>query len=186
MARKAGKSEPKLINASELARRFGVSEAAVRKAVAAGRIVPDTVDYKGRKWFSEKRVRAQWRKNTEPERPTGEVRVEAPVEDTPLPSTGKLTGSREESVKVRTMRDAAQARILVFKAKSLEKELVDAHEITRIWVGLITEAKRQLLALPVDIRMRIPTLTNDDMALMESRIVQILTSLSEWKLEGEK
>jgi phage terminase Nu1 subunit (DNA packaging protein) len=178
--KKKTKSEPKFITGSELARRLGVSEAAVRKAVSVGRIVPQSVDDKGRRLFVEKTATAMWNRNTLPEKRTGKPAVAAPPDaDQPDPPPRRKINVTE----ARAEREAAQTRILSIKARRMEQEVVSAEEVARLWERHVGDAKRMFLALPFELKMHIPSLTADDVSLIENRICAVLETLSVWKPE---
>lgn len=175
--KKTAETEPNLITGSELARRLGVSEAAVRKAVEVGRISPAMISPNGRRWFIEETARQQWAANTTAEKKSGRQavnRADQRRHDTNDPL------KKLDPNEARAARDSAQARILTFKAMALEKELVDYEEVAKRWEKHVGEAKRLFLALPADLRLSIPILTSENMALIESRIIDILNTLSAW------
>lgn len=178
--KKKAKCEPELISGRELARRLGVSETAVRSAVKSGRIRETMTDAKGRRWFNETDARAQWGRNTLPEKPTGRQVVEdinpvIPSATTDLPHLSGLSANE-----ARVARETAQARILTFKAKVMEQELVGVEDVARMWERQVEKAKRLFLALPVELRMLLPSMTSDEMSLVENRIVAILDALASW------
>jgi hypothetical protein len=168
--------KPKFIIAAELARRFGVTEKAVRKAVAAGRIVPQYVDAKGRRWFVEATARAMWAKNTLPEKPTGRTAVVATEGDG---QAGRYGGIG--ALEARTRRETARTRLFEIQAKRMEQEVVFVEEVARMWEKHVSDAKRLFLPLSDEFKKCIPSLTGDDVALIENRIVAILETLDAWK-----
>ncbi len=174
--RKNADCGPKLISGRELARRLGVDEKAVRKAVQAGRISPASTDERGRKMYIEATARREWEKNTLPEKRTGRQAVS---------KTHDLPATKMNPNEARAARDSAQARILTFKAKTLEQELIGCEDVSRLWERHVGEAKRLFLTLPAELRMLIPALTSDNIALIENRIIVILDTLSAWR-PGEK
>ena len=178
--KKSANCEPEFITGRELARRLGVSEAAVRKAVKAGRIRPAKVDDKGRNLFRENDARTQWSRNTLPEKRTGrKVAEDAPP---PAPSAAAEHSAPPllSAHEVRTAVGQQQARILAVKADAAEKKVVDVEAVARMWERHVETAKRLFLALPAELRMLFPSMTNDDMALVEDRIVAILDTLAAW------
>lgn len=172
--KKGTKTEPGFITGSELARRLGVSETAVRKAVDVGRIIPALVDANGRRWFIEETARAQWTRNTLPEKETGTTRV---VGDHAF-DDGKLN-----ITKAKALREASQAEMNVLKMKRMKKELVDADEVARSWEKHIVDVKQLFLAFPVKLKMHFPSLTNEDLTLIKGWIVDILETLAKGCLD---
>lgn len=181
--KKSAKCEPKLISGRELARRLGVSETAVRNAVKSGRIFPVLTDAKGR-WFNEDDARAQWGRNTLPEKPTGR-QVVKDVPSSAQPTTTELPplSATMTANEARVARETAQARLLGIRIREIEGSLVDAHKIRAAWEKHVTIAKQLFLALPMDLRMHIPSLTLDDVGLIEKRIHDILNELALLKIE---
>lgn len=170
--------EPEFITGRELARRLGVSETAVRKAVETGRIRPAHVSDTGRRLFIEATARTEWGRNTLPHKSTGRHTVPVPAGVTrsdPEPQMD-TPGSRRA-------KDAVQTKILTVQLKKLERELVDAEEIARLWESHVGDAKRLFLTLPAELKMLIPALTTDNIALIENRIITILDTLSAWNPE---
>lgn len=171
--------EPELITGRELARRLGVSETAVRKAVKAGRIRPSKINAKGNNLFIENVARAEWNRNTMPEKSTGRKVAGAPP--SPLADVGESLSLPVLSAhEVRAVVGQQQARILAVKADVAEKKVVDIEAVAKIWERQVEKAKRLFLALPVELRMLFPSMTNDDMSLVENRIVAILNDLAAW------
>ncbi len=178
--KKNANCEPEFITGRELARRLGVSETAVRKAVKARRIYPAKTDAKGRSLFSEDDARVQWNRNTLPEKRTGrKVAEDAP---SPAPSIAPELPAMPvlAAHEVRAMVGQQQARILAVKANEVEKKVVDIEAVARMWERQVEKAKRLFLALPVELRMLFPSMSNDDMSLVENRIVAILDALASW------
>jgi hypothetical protein len=173
MAKKAAN----LVTESEIARELGVTREAVRQAVAAGRIQPAMIGSKGRRWFDKDQAAAQWEANTA--RPKKRARIQPPTEGmAPVPTR---KGADITPVEAKMMRDVTAARMMDLKIKEKEGALVDAVEIGNKWAEHCGTAKTLFLALPVELRLRIPKLTSDDVAIIESRIVEILDTLAAWK-----
>ena len=78
------------------------------------------------------------------------------------------------------MKDAAAAKLLAIKVKEKEGKLLDAERIASDWASHCEAAKNLFLALPVELRLRIPKLSSDDVALIEDRIIAILDALTKW------
>jgi phage terminase Nu1 subunit (DNA packaging protein) len=171
------KKTANLVTESELARELDVTREAVRQAVAAGRVQPAMTDAKGRKWFDKTRAAAQWAANTA--RPKKRARIQPPAEGmAPVPAR---KAADITPVEAKAMRDVAAARMTDLKIKEKEGALVDAVEIGNKWAEHCGTAKTLFLALPVELRLRIPKLTSDDVAVIESRIVEILDTLAAWR-----
>ena len=163
--------EPELITTTELARRLGVAESAVRKAVSVGRIYPAAITKKGRKLFDEETARKQWRANSLPAKNTGRT----------IPGGDGDEDKKLSVTKAKAMREAAQAEIHLLKIKQLKGELVNAEEVAFYWAEHVGAVRRLMLALPTEFRMLVPTLSNSDVELMEKRIAEVLTVLSNWR-----
>jgi hypothetical protein len=173
MAKKAAK----LVTESEIARELEVTREAVRQAVDAGRIQPAMIGSKGRKGFDKTKAIGQWAANTA--RPKKRARIQPPAKGmTPIPAR---KASDVTPVEAKAMRDVAAARMMDLKIREKEGALVDAVEIGNEWAEHCGTAKTLFLALPVELRLRIPKLTSDDVAIIESRIVEILDTLAAWK-----
>jgi phage terminase Nu1 subunit (DNA packaging protein) len=171
MRKKGGEN---YINASELARRLGVGECAVRAALKVGRLTPAKVE-NGKRFFLEDEAREQWAQNTLPERRNGISHV-----------AGSGGGVKMTVTEAKAAREAASAKLIELKVKEKEERLVDAEEMARMWTAHVVDAKNLFLALPVEIRLRIPKLTADDIAIIEDRIIGILDNLSSWDGKRKK
>lgn len=108
------------------ARHRGVSEAAVRKAIATGRITPEpdgTLD--------PERIDAQWARNTQPQRPgtrTGPVR--APVGQSPsaMEQASGLASGGVSLLQARTVNEFVKAQTNKVRLSRLKGELIDRHQ----------------------------------------------------------
>lgn len=170
-----------LISGRELARRLGVSETAVRKAVVAGRLTSAETDLKGRNWYTEESARKQWAVSTRPEKSTGRAHV-VDADDAAETKSPAATSSRS----VRSLNEE-QARHIAIKAETdalklqqMKGELVRVDDVAKVWEKQVEQAKRMFLALPKEMKMHIPRLTVDDTTLIENRIVAILNDLAAW------
>ncbi len=182
--KKAEKSEPDLITGSELARRFGISEAAVRKAVRDGRIVPAMVSESGKRLFIEATAREQWNQKTFPAKATGRI----PVATAGLPagedeSEPESLQDATSARRIKMVGEMAKAKILSVQAKKLEGKMVDVAAVSIAWEAHVLKVKQLFLALPMDLRMHIPGLTLDNIKLIENRINDILGELAELTAE---
>lgn len=171
---KKKKNEPEMITATELARRLGVTEPAVRKAAKGGRIIPAAITATGRKLFIESVAREQWAANTTAEKRTGRARVAG------------ADGARDDSnvlsaAAAKALKDSADAEIRFHKLRQLKGELVELKEVERLWEEHVSHARQLFLALPIDLQLHIPDLTSDDAVIITERIHSILDTLSEWE-----
>lgn len=168
------------LSGRELARRLGVSETAVRKAVADGRLSPAKLDERGRKLFDEDLARNQWHVKTLPQTDTCLPKVGAPAEPPPDPVCELAFGKKLGPADARAARDASTAEINILKLKRMKRELVPAEDVARLWEKHAAEAKRLLLSLPMELRLHIPALNADNIQLIEDRLIGILDTLSAW------
>lgn len=73
---------------------------------------------------------------------------------------------------------AALAKLEYEKAVGL---VVDATEVGKVWVQLVTEAKTRMLSLPSQAKAQIPHLTKGDVRLIEDLVRQALEGLAKWQ-----
>lgn len=196
------------ISLREFGRGIGVTAEAVRKAIATGRIPPDCVGQrqvgKDRVWpviLDADRAAAYWRRNSDPsyvrdqaaqsagaKRAWSQRRGQAAQEDAdddpgaPPPETS--TGSRSNGdglpdITVSKRREAAaKAHMAVLDLKERQGELVNARAVKAKMVQMITTAKTRILGVPSKAKARIPTLTVDDIEIIEEMLAEALEDLA--------
>ena len=131
------------------ARHRGVSDAAVRKAIAAGRITPEadgTID--------AERVDREWARNTDPDQQARgapeqfevtQQRVQASAQ---RPPAAERDDSNPMLLEVKARSERARAELLEMEIMEKRGELVVADQVRRVQFNLARSTRNALLALP--------------------------------------
>jgi len=152
---------------------------AVQKALASGRIKADA---KGK--IDPAAADAAWTRNTDEGHrrnyPAGDgaEREDAAAELTMVPAG---SGQTSNYIKARTAKEiwSAKSAQLEFERKS--GKLIDADEAKAALATMIGAARAKLLGLHLKCKTRIPHLTREDAAVIETLIREALEELSAWQ-----
>lgn len=171
-----------LMSLRAYAKRRGVSPMAISDAVKHGRLSASV----GRDENGVPKIRdpdladREWLQNGDysrhPERipptPAGvpPVAVEAEEADPASPVSMHEAGTREKHWR---------AKLAELKYKEAVKELVQASEIRDEWTGILSAVRSKLLGVPSQARSALPSLTTDDVLILENLIREALSDLVE-------
>jgi phage terminase Nu1 subunit (DNA packaging protein) len=158
---------------NRFARWLGVSPAAVKKAIASGRLSRHVAarDARGRlRIYHPEQARVEWEQHTRPRsdvilRPVGGNGHAAAA-----PSALALETLRERRARATTM-EVALARLV--------KDLVPAREVELRWASVIVQTRTALLGIPSRYRARLPHLTAAEIAVLDGLIRETLTALAD-------
>lgn len=158
-----GDSKP--IAVSAYAKLRGVSSAAVRKAIKAGRL-RNSITYLGGKpkVIDVALANAEWDSNTQSTR--GKV---ATLEQLGVPPVYVSQARREY----------ARCQLLELELLERQGRLVDADEVGARWAAEVQSVKTKLLGAAVKARQRMPHLSIDDVAAFEALIREALEGLAD-------
>lgn len=153
-----------LIGIREAARRLGVSDTAVHKAIKAGRVeIASRTEKSGRPLVAWPQVQADWHANSDTSHRShvgsrGSPRREAdPKPAVALPTSGKLEesgaappggGSGPSYAQSRAVREAYQARLAKLEFEERSGKLIDAAEVKARAFRLARGARDALLTMP--------------------------------------
>jgi len=148
------------VTASEFARRIGVSEAAVRRAVKDGRITVNNDDH-GRPRIDPDTAGREWAENTRYRiEASGARGLQKTVDSVP-----------KRNIKdVRAVRETYEAKLVELKYKTATGELVRADEVLARWSSIITMTRTKLLAVPSRAKIRMPELNAAQVLVIEDLI----------------
>lgn len=172
-----------LIGIREAARRLGVSDTAVHKAIKAGRVtVAGRTETSQRPLVAWPQTQADWLANSDsskrshvgstgsPRRAADPVpRValpvsarpdEAPAQEAPL-AMGDAPAGRQQGpsyAQSRAIREAYQARLSKLEYEHKSGKLVDADDVKVRWFKMITAAKTRILGIPAACKTRVADL----------------------------
>jgi hypothetical protein len=178
------------VNLTEFAELLNVSKMTVSRGCKTGRL-RDTVvrDAKGRAVgvTDPELAKAEWAANSDytdaPNAPTARLKTPRakldewgdPVDETPaeeMPSDGTISGAAERQ-------KHWQAKIAELKFKEAARELVPVADVKREWTEILSQTRTKLLGIPTRVRQAIPTLTNDQVVLVEALVREALEDLVE-------
>lgn len=151
------------ISVNAFAKRLGVDEKAVRKAIASGRIERGV----GRGADGAPVI-------TDPELATAEFHQNRDVAKVRGPAAGGISTADARRELIRE-----QTRKLKIANDLRLRELLPAGEAQRAWGGLVVAAKTKLLGLPSLAKQRLPHLTLDDLAVLDQLVREALEQLAE-------
>ncbi|MCD8139462.1 MAG: hypothetical protein LUE17_06750 [Planctomycetaceae bacterium] len=161
-----------LVGTRELARRMGVSSAAVTKAMKDGRITPERNEGK-RPLFSEQAVRAVWSPASIPPPPPAGDDAEQKSTDSDNQRYYKARADKEEAL--------VQQELL--ELGRLQKELLPASEIITVWSQLLRACSQNLSDVPQMLLSRFPGLTEAGRDFLQEQLRTVLDDLSAWEPE---
>ena len=139
----------------ECARRLGVSDTAVHKALRAGRVAKDAQG--GMPWPETER---RWHANSDAAKRThagsqGSPRraTDLPVSAPPPAAEAALSGGLSYA-QSRAVREAFAARLAKLDYEQKAGKLVNADEVKVQWFKLVTAAKTRILGIPAAVKQR--------------------------------
>jgi phage terminase Nu1 subunit (DNA packaging protein) len=150
------------LSARAFARRVGVDEAQVRKAIRTGRLERCLGRWQGRVVIADVALAdREWRENQDPAK-------------APTPGRGRRS----------TVADARR-RVLDLQAAKLQQDydlragtLVAIDEVETRLTPMILQARNQLLGLPAHAKQRLPHLTPADLAVLDQLVREALEELA--------
>lgn len=172
-----------LIGIREAARRLGVSDTAVHKAIKAGRVtVAGRTEKSDRPLVAWPKVQDDWLANSDTSKRSHVGSQGSPRRDTdPKPKVALPVSARPDEVRTpentpvagdalpgrqagpsyaqsRAVREAYQARLAKLEFEQKSGKLVDADEVKVRWFKLVTAAKTRILGIPAACKTRVADL----------------------------
>ena len=150
----------------------GCAWSTVDNAIKAGRLSASVVPGKGRrKLIDPVRADAEWKASTLSDRVplTGPTAPKGRARDEDAPSLAEA----------RARLDAARAELAEMDLSERRGELVPASEVEARLVSVFASCRTKLLGAPSRVRQQDPTLTRDQVAIIETVIREALEGLAE-------
>lgn len=165
----------------EYARHRGISHVAVLNAIKSGRLTRAiTRDEKGRPNIDAAAADAEWIPGTRevfkaeisgtPPKPT------APADDGPAPVGTNVAAS---FAKARAVKENFNARMAQLEYEREAGKVVPADEVQRKWTAIASIARTKVLGIPSKAKQRVPELTPDQYAILETICREALEELSD-------
>lgn len=190
-----------LIGIREAARRLGVSDTAVHKAIKAGRVtVAGRTESSQRPLVAWPQTQDDWLANSDsskrshvgsrgsPKReadPEPEVKLATsnapqPEQPAPPPASSDSTPGRgaPSYAQSRAVREAYQARLAKLDFEQKSGKLVDADEVKVAWFKHIKAAQTRIMGLPSACKTRVPDLPLAVVATIEAIVREALEDLA--------
>lgn len=196
-------SNQELVSIREAARRLGVSDAAVRKAIKAGRVTLGPATDSGGPQLEWPKAREQYvnnsdtsrrshvgsqggarRKNDKPEveLPTSDRLDELPEVAGNAAAAGNAAGPKSgrggQYNQARAAREVYQAKLAKLEYEQKIGKLVDADEVAAKWSKLITAAKTRILGIPAECKSRQADLPLAVIAVIDNVCREVLEDLA--------
>lgn len=157
-----------LISIREAGRRMGVSDTAVRKAIASGRVtIAARTKGSDRPLLAWPAVKDDWERNSDPTTRThvGPRSGAAAPKQKPLvklPTNTEMAQQQESPgapqgpsiARSRAIREAYQAQLAKLEYEQKSGKLIDADEAKIRWFKLVTAAKTRILGIPAACKAR--------------------------------
>lgn len=196
-----------LIGIREAARRLGVSDTAVHKAIKAGRVhIAGRTEGSERPLVAWPQVETDWSANTDgmkrshigPKAPPApasraQVAIKTVAKKTrmlpasegggstasaPAPADPQPTPTGPSYAQSRAIREAYQARLAKLEYEERSKKLIDADQVKIEWFKLITAAKTRILGIPAACKTRVADLPLTVMAAIDQVCREALEDLA--------
>ncbi len=192
------------ISIREAARRLGVSDTAVHKAIKAGRVTIAGRTASDRPLLAWPDVERDWKRNSDPMKRShvgsrGGVRRfgEVPMVELPTSSTGgagvgapapqdeavdapELDGDKApDYAQSRAIRERYMARLAKLEFDQKSGKLVSADDVKAAWFHITTTVKTKVLALSSRCKAKIPSLTTEQVAIIDAIAREALEELAE-------
>jgi phage terminase Nu1 subunit (DNA packaging protein) len=150
------------------ARRLGVAEGVVRKAIRAGRLERSVGRAHGQVVIADVDLAEQeWRANRDPDKGAAPRRRLAPT----------IAEAR------RRVLDAQAAKLELERALKA-RELVPVRDVREAWAAVLGVIRTGVLALPTRARQALPHLTVADVAVLERLVREVLEELATARVPG--
>lgn len=178
------------ITVREAARRLGVSDMAVHKAIKAGRVSAERNE-KGKPVMAWPQVEQQWRANSDPMKRShvgsrGSARRQAD-EATKFGTSGQGgdaggppddVGASTSYAKARAIREAYMARLAKLEFEERNGKLVDAEQARAARFKEIKAAQTRILGIPAACKTRVPDLPLAVVAVIDAVCRETLEDLA--------
>lgn len=176
------------VGVRELARKIGITENALRKAIYEGRITTDSYakNKRGVYEFDEEAAVFEYESNTS-RALSSNSRFDEDEEETDLDSQIKKKSVLDKDPKTWSYNDAIQARAIyaALKAKHemevTQGKFYEKAEADREFLRIATTFARGLVAIPSKIKQKIPDITDKQMGFIKD-ICELLAKECEKKL----
>lgn len=189
-----------LIGIREAARRLGVSDTAVHKAIKAGRVtIAGRTETSNRPLVAWPQVQTDWMANSDTQKrshvgskgsprraadPAPEVPLavssrpdEAPAPEVPA-DAAPAKSAGPSYAQSRAVREAYQARLAKLEFEQKSGKLVDADEVKVAWFKHIKAAQTRIMGVPAACKTRVPDLPLVVVATIEAVVREVMEDLA--------
>lgn len=187
-----------LISIREAARRLGVSDTAVHKAIKAGRVSTEGKTPGGRPLMDWKDTEKRWLANSDTSKRShvGSQGSKARAKDAPrvsLPTSDRMdeagdvdlptgdgpkSGRGQQYAQARAARELYEAKLSKLKYDQQTGKLIDAEETKVAWFKHITAAKTKILGIPAACKSRYSDLPLPVVAIIDQVCREALEDLA--------
>ena len=192
-----------LIGIREAARRLGVSDTAVHKAIKAGRVtIAGRAETSQRPLVAWPQVQTDWMANSDtskrshvgsrgsPRRaadpqPQVPLATSARPDEAPAPEAAQAGGDTQPGrsagpsyAQSRAVREAYQARLAKLEFEQKSGKLIDADEVKVAWFKHIKAAQTRIMGVPAACKTRVPDLPLAVVATIEAIVREAMEDLA--------
>jgi phage terminase Nu1 subunit (DNA packaging protein) len=164
-----------LITKAEAARIIGVTNQAVARAIADGRI--DVVEEGGKEWLERDGLEDRWQANSRKRIPNirrhPDLRKPRPQRMTTEPS--QLPDYNESRARTEWLK----AELMELERAEKEGELVKAAEVAKKWGEVVAIARTKVMGIPSKAKQRIPEIPADAFVALEDIVREALEDLAD-------
>lgn len=192
-----------LISIREAARRLGVSDTAVHKAIKAGRVtVAGRTPTSDRPLVAWPQAQSDWLANSDTQKrshvgskgsprraadpePTVKLATSSRPDEAPAPEAAQVGGDTlpgraagPSYAQSRAVREAYQARLAKLEYEQKSGKLVDADEVKIAWFKHIKAAQTRIMGVPAACKTRVPDLPLVVVATIEAVVREVMEDLA--------
>lgn len=192
-----------LIGIREAARRLGVSDTAVHKAIKAGRVtIAGRTETSQRPLVAWPQIETDWLANSDTQKrshvgskgsprraadpePTTKLATSSRPDEAPAPEAAPVggdalpgRGTGPSYAQSRAIREAYQARLAKLEFEQKSGKLVDADEVKITWFKHIKSAQTRIMGVPAACKTRVPDLPLAVIATIEAIVREAMEDLA--------
>lgn len=185
-----------LISIREAARRLGVSDTAVHKAIKAGRVaIAGRTPTSDRPLVAWPQVETDWLANSDTQKrshvgsqgsprraadpkPTTKLAISSRPDEMLTPDAMPGRATDPNYAKSRAIREAYQARLAKLEYEQKSGKLVDADEVKIAWFKHIKAAQTRIMGVPAACKTRVPDLPLVVVATIEAVVREAMEDLA--------
>ena len=159
-----------LVSKSEAARALNISPQAVNQAIREGRIKTRKAA-NGREMIELEGLRERWALTTQTKITGAKL-----TDDAPRKRGSEDVPDYNES---RARTEFLKAELLELERAEKEKRLVDAADVSKRWIEVVSIARTKILGIPSKAKQRIPDFPQDAFVILEDIVRESLEDLAD-------